>query len=166
MASTAKAHLEILDITSSAFGNGQRIPVEHTKDGSDHSPALEWSKIPAATRSLAMICDDPDAPREDPWVHWVIYNMPATLRSIPERVSPSERPAEVPGASQGKNDFGDLGYGGPQPPHGHGTHHYHFKLFALDTTLDLPPGATKKELLDAIKGHVRATGEIVGTYSR
>ena len=111
--------------------------------------------------------DDPDAPRAEPWVHWVVFKIPAGVTEIPQNASAGTGTLSQPaGAREGKNDFGDLGWGGPLPPKGHGTHHYHFKLYALDAPLGLAPGATKAELLRAMRGHVLAETELVGTYSR
>ena len=151
-----------LQLTSSAFGEGQTIPAKHTGDGQDTSPPLAWSNPPAGTTSFALICDDPDAPRGT-WVHWVLFNLPGDLHELKEGV-----PAEGTlgnGARQGKNDFGNLGYGGPAPPRGK-PHRYFFKLYALDTKLDLPAGATKNQLLAAMKGHALAEGQLMGKYQR
>lgn len=145
-------------ITSPAFAHGARIPKKYTKEGRDVSPPLVFSGVPAGTRQLALICDDPDAPRDEPWVHWVLYRIPGTARDIEEDSSG--------GGVEGVNDFGDRGYGGPMPPPGHGVHHYHFRLHAVDAELSLAPGATKAELLQALEGHVIATAELVGTFER
>jgi hypothetical protein len=127
--------------------------------------------VPAGTRSLAFICEDPDAPQAVPYVHWILYNLPpgppATGRlSIPPGLSRDVRPAEIPEAVQGRNDFGEIGYDGPAPPPGHGDHHYHFRLYALDDVLPVSENLTKDELLHAIKGNVLATGELVGIFGR
>jgi len=155
-----------LTVRSTAFPAGKAIPPKHTADGEDVSPALSWAGLPAETKELAMICDDPDAPRAQAWVHWVIYKIPADANALPEGVAQTDAPAAPAGAMQGKNDFGHVGYGGPAPPRGHGVHHYHFTLYALDAALDLQPGLTKKQLLAAMEGHVLAEGEVVGTYQR
>jgi len=158
-----------LTLTSNAFSGAERIPQIHAyaPEGENVSPELAWSGAPDGTKELALIVDDPDAPRAEPWVHWVLYGIPAGVTEIPEAASTGAgtltRPA---GAHEGKNDFGDLGWGGPLPPKGHGTHHYHFKLYALDAPLGLGTGASKDELLRAMKGHVLAETELVGTYSR
>lgn len=151
---------------SPSFENGRRIPIKHSKDGGNLSPALEWSNLPAGTVTLALLCEDPDAPQDEPWVHWVIYNIPGLLPGLPEGVSRSEQPEEVAGAVQGLNSFGMIGYDGPRPPAGHGTHHYRFILYAVDSVLDLGPRASKHELLSALKDHVLASAWRVGTYSR
>jgi hypothetical protein len=153
-------------ITSSAFGAGQVIPRQYTGEGDDISPSLAWSGLPAATKELAVIMDDPDAPRPEPWVHWVIYKIPVTAAGLPERVPAGERVGHPAGALQGKNSGGTFGYHGPLPPNGHGVHHYHFKLYALDAALDLQSGLDKPGLLAAMKGHILGQAELVGTYER
>lgn len=153
-----------MTIQSSDFQPGGKIPAKFTADGQDVSPALSWSGLPAGTKELALICDDPDAPTPEPWVHWVIYKLPGNAMGLPENVPTTEKLSAPAGAVQGKNSWGRTGYGGPSPPRG--LHHYHFKLYALDATLDLGPGADKKRLLAAMKGHVLAEAEVVGTYER
>lgn len=148
----------MLRLTSSAFEESARIPKKFTGEGQDVSPMLSWSGVPAGTKQLALICDDPDAPMSKPFVHWVAYGIPADWRSLPE--------GDVEGITEGQNDFGNSGYGGPMPPPGHGVHHYHFKLYALDEQVDLDPGATKKELLQAMEGHILEEADLVGTYER
>ncbi|MHC4985261.1 MAG: YbhB/YbcL family Raf kinase inhibitor-like protein [Planctomycetota bacterium] len=156
-----------MTITSTAFENGQPIPTKYTGEGDDVSPPLAWSGLPDGAQQLALICDDPDAPTDQPWVHWVIYGLPPTTTALPEGVPPTET-VEDPPATQGVNGWpGDvIGYKGPMPPPGHGVHHYHFKLYALDAALELEAGLTKAELLEAMDGHVLATGELIGTYER
>jgi Raf kinase inhibitor-like YbhB/YbcL family protein len=155
-----------MKITSTAFADGAAIPARHTGDGQDVSPPLQWSDLPTGTAELALICDDPDAPRPEPWVHWVIYKIPASATGLPEGVPPSEKLASPAGAVQGLNTWPVVGYRGPAPPRGHGTHHYHFRLYALDRALELQPRLTKEQLLKAMKGHVLAEAELVGTYQR
>lgn len=155
-----------MNIESDAFSDGSPIPVRYTGDGDDLSPRLSFGGIPEGARELALIVDDPDAPRAEPWVHWVIYKIPASVTGLPEGVEPSGGAAAPVGTVQGPNDFGEAGYGGPAPPRGHGVHHYHFRLYALDAVLDLPAGLSKSRLLLAIEGHVLATAGIVGTYER
>lgn len=153
-------------LTSSAFETSSPIPAQHTADGTDLSPPLQWSGVPGEAKEMAMIVDDPDAPREHPFVHWVIYGIPADAQELSEAV-PKEREVAGPvGATQGVNDFGKLGYGGPAPPEGHGVHHYHFKLYALNENLSLAPGLTKPQLLEAIEGKIIDQGELIGTYAR
>ncbi|MFQ5679268.1 MAG: YbhB/YbcL family Raf kinase inhibitor-like protein [Gemmatimonadota bacterium] len=151
-----------MELTSDAFADGGEIPVPHTCDGEDLSPALSWSGPPEGTTSLALIADDPDAP-VGTWVHWVVYRIPPELRGLPEGV-PAD--PELPdGTRQGRNDFRRVGYGGPCPPPGR-RHRYFFKLYALDAHPDLAPGATKRDLLDAMEGHVLGRAQLVGTYGR
>ncbi|MGI6419066.1 MAG: YbhB/YbcL family Raf kinase inhibitor-like protein [Thermoguttaceae bacterium] len=157
------------EITSSAFEAGKRIPIKYTEDGDDVSPPLAWSSLPDGTAELALICDDPDAPTPQPWVHWVIYKVPLEQAGLPEGVEPVKRPREVPGAMQGLNSWPSgqkIGYRGPAPPRGHGTHHYHFTLYALDARLDVQTGLDKEALLEAMSGHVIGKAEVVGTYGR
>ncbi len=144
------------------FTAGAAIPIEFTCEGADRSPALKWTDPPAGTKSLALIVDDPDAPAGT-WVHWVIYNLPADAHELAAGVP---KDGELPkGASQGRNDFGRLGYGGPCPPPGL-AHRYFFKLYALDVKLELKPGATKAELENAMKGHTLAEAELIGRYKK
>ncbi len=151
---------------SPAFNEGKPIPTRHTEDGEDLSPTLEWSGLPEGTEELALIVDDPDAPTAEPWVHWLLYKIPARIAGLPEGL-PGDPSLETPiPLVQGKTTWGTVGYRGPAPPPGHGTHHYHFKLYALDALLDLAPGLDKKGLLDAISGHVLGHRELVGTYQR
>jgi Raf kinase inhibitor-like YbhB/YbcL family protein len=151
-----------LELETSAFEPGGAIPERHTCDGGDVSPALSWSAPPAGARSLALVCEDPDAPRGT-WVHWVLYNLPAGTRQLEEGVPAT---AELPsGARQGRNDFRRIGYGGPCPPPGP-PHRYYFRLYALDVVLGLPSGATRKDLDRAMTGHVLADAELMGRYQR
>jgi Raf kinase inhibitor-like YbhB/YbcL family protein len=151
-----------LELTSTAFQQGVTIPKQYTGDGADQSPPLHWSEPPPGTNSLALICDDPDAPRGT-WVHWVLFNLPAQTRELDEGVPTKE--ALPSGAKQGKNDFGNIGYGGPAPPKGR-AHRYFFKLYALGVGVELAPGATKAQLESAMKGHILAQGQLMGTYKR
>ncbi len=158
-----------IKLQSTDFESGRPIPKPYTGDGQDLSPQLAWSKLPEGTWQLALICTDPDAPSKEPWVHWLIYNIPADVTSIPRGVAKDPRPDVPAGCSQGKNSWPSgqtIGYRGPAPPPGHGVHHYHFKLYALDAKLDLAPGLDKAALLSAMEGHVLARGELVGTYQR
>lgn len=147
-----------LTITSPSFQTGQKIPRKYTGEGDDVSPALSWTGAPSATQEYALICDDPDAPRPQPWVHWVLYKIPANTTSLAE----GSKGIGI----DGTNSWPREGYGGPMPPPGHGVHHYHFKVYALDAPLELGPGATKEVLLKAIDDHVIGKGELVGTYER
>jgi len=155
-----------LTIRSSAFADQARIPKRFTGDGEDVSPELSWSGVPAGARELALICDDPDAPTPEPWVHWVIYKIPATATGLRENIPKTGSLSEPAGALQGVNSWGTIGYRGPAPPRGHGVHHYHFKLYVLDTALNVAAGVDKKKLLSAMQGHIVAQGELVGTYQR
>jgi Raf kinase inhibitor-like YbhB/YbcL family protein len=149
----------MLKMSSNAFEPGGRIPKKYTGEGADVSPPLSWSGVPEGTVELALICDDPDAPRKEPWVHWVLYKISADRSSLHEGRSEP--------AIDGRNDFGKHGYGGPMPPRGHGVHHYHFRLYALDQPLSInKPGAAKADLLKAMEGHIIAQTELIGTYER
>jgi len=155
-----------LTVSSPAFAQGQPIPRQYTAEGRDVSPPLAWSEAPSGTKEWALIVDDPDAPRPQPWVHWLIYGIPAHLKRLPEDVPKAERVSVPAGCLQGKNSWNRIGYGGPEPPRGHGVHHYHFKLYALDSELNLAPGLEKDPLLEAMRGHILAEGELIGTYER
>ncbi len=151
----------MLKIRSSAFNDGERIPKKYTCDGEDVSPPLTWEDVPEETVTLTIISDDPDAPSKT-WTHWLIFNIPPELNGLPEDV---EKVGELEnGIMQGFNDFGRIGYGGPCPPSG--VHRYFFKLYALDTRLDLEPGTSKEELLEAMEGHIIEKAEMIGLYSR
>jgi len=148
-------------IISASFEEAGMIPKEYTCDGEDVSPPLEWTGVPGGTRSLALVCDDPDAPAGN-WVHWVLFNLPADASGLGAGVPPLLELAN--GARQGVNDFRRIGWGGPCPPGG--THRYYFTLFALDRRLDLEPGSTSQELLKAMQGHVLAEARLMGRYHR
>lgn len=150
-----------ITVKSSAFVPGDMIPSKYTCDGQDISPPLQWEGVPEGTQSLALISDDPDAPMGT-WVHWVVWNMPADQTGLNENIP---KDAVLPnGTCQGISDFGRPGYGGPCPPGG--THRYCFKVYALDTQLDLSEDTRKADLEQAMKGHVLAQGELMGTYRR
>lgn len=150
-------------LTSTGFSDGQRIPKRFTCEGEDLSPPLAWSGAPPATRSFLLACDDPDAPAGT-WHHWSLFNVPATATDLKEGLS---RAAHVDAMRQAINDFGEMGYRGPCPPRGHGTHHYHFRLLALDIDqLSVKERAKCKEVETAARSHVIAAAELVGTYSR
>jgi len=155
-----------ISVTSTAFEAGKSIPKKYTGEGEDLSPPLAWSKLPQGAKEIVVICDDPDAPTSEPWVHWVLYKVPADAAGLPEGLPREKTLKALAGAAQGVNSFGKIGYGGPMPPVGHGTHHYHFKVYALDKAVPAPPGVDKKKLLAEIRGHVLAEGELVGTYQR
>ena len=145
-----------LTLTSDAFATGQSIPAKYSCVGTNISPALAWNEPPAGTKSFALIVDDPDAPAGT-WVHWVLYNIPANTHNLPENT-------DLRGLSVGKNSSGNMRYDGPCPPNG--THRYFFKLYALDSTFSLSPGATKEQVLNAMQDHILAQGELMGTFSK
>lgn len=152
-----------IQVVSTAFHEGEAIPVQYTCDGENVSPPLRWGSIPKNSQSLALICEDPDAP-SGPFVHWLIFNMPPIVSDLPEALPTTETLVES-GSIQGRNDFDQLGYMGPCPPPGR-PHRYFFRLYALDTKLDLRAGATKHEFERAIKGRILAEGHLMGTYKR
>ena len=150
-----------MEIKSNAFENEGMIPVTYTCDGQDISPQLSWSGAPVETKSFVLIADDPDAPAGT-WVHWVIYNIPPTVKELNKNI-PND--AVLPGGiTQGMTDFGRTGYGGPCPPGG--THRYYFKLYALNEDLGLKPKLSKKEVLKKINAHIIGEAELMGKYSR
>lgn len=150
-----------IKLSSPSFEDGGMIPSKFTCDGLNVSPALKWSSFPEGVKSFALISDDPDAPAGD-WVHWVIFNLPPQTHELLENVPPHKTLEN--GARQGVNDFRKIGYGGPCPPGG--THRYYFKIYALDIMLALEAGAPKTELLQAMKGHILAEGQLMGKYHR
>lgn len=150
-----------IQLTSSAFKEGQPIPRQYTCDGVNVSPPLEWTGVPKTAKTIAIIADDPDAPAGT-WVHWVLYNLPAENIGLVENLPASENLQA--GGFQGKNDFEKIGYGGPCPPSG--THRYFFKVYAVDSELPLKAGATKTEVEKALEGHVVAQGQLMGKYSK
>jgi Raf kinase inhibitor-like YbhB/YbcL family protein len=150
-----------ITVTSSAFSHGSDIPKRYTADGENVSPPISWKGIPKAAKSIALICDDPDAPSGN-WTHWVIFDIPANAVNLPEHVPVT---ATLPsGAEQGINDFGNVGYSGPSPPNG--THRYYFRVYALDEVLYLNTKPHKADLEKAMKDHVLASGELMGKYGR
>tara|TARA_B100000315_G_C14375944_1_gene495169 strand:- start:68 stop:583 length:516 start_codon:yes stop_codon:yes gene_type:complete len=151
-----------LEIKSEVFKQKGYIPDRYSCDAQDFSPSLSWSQVPQGTKSLAIICDDPDAPFKI-WVHWVIFNIPSGISSLEENIS-KEKLNEL-SAVEGLNDFGRLGYNGPCPPAGK-PHRYFFTLYALDTTLSLEEGVGKKELVEAMQGHILAETKVIGLYQR
>lgn len=151
-----------LPFSSTAFKDGDRIPARYTCEGQDISPPLAWGNPPQNTRSFTLIVDDPDAPG-GLFTHWVIFNINDNIRELGEGIPALERIKN--GAIEGKSDFNMIGYGGPCPPPGR-VHHYRFTLYALDRSLDLPRGAPRQQLLDAMKGHILAQGQLTGTYQR
>jgi Raf kinase inhibitor-like YbhB/YbcL family protein len=159
MTSTAQAQIQL---TSPAFKHGSVIPKLHSCDGEDLSPPLTWTGGPVERRSFALICDDPDAPRGT-FVHWVLYNLPGESVELAQGIPPLP---ELPsGARQGRNDFSNIGYGGPCPPPGK-PHRYYFRLYALDIMLSLPHGVSKAELERAMADHILGQGTLMGSYQR
>lgn len=152
-----------LEIQSPAFSPGGRIPRVYTADGDNRSPPLSWSGLPPGTRELVLVCEDPDAPFPRPFVHWILYGLGPGTTSLPEGLALSAMPVALPGARQGRNSLHRDGYTGPATPPGHGTHHYHFQLFALDAPLTLGARPDRDELIAAMSGHVLAHGTLVGT---
>jgi Raf kinase inhibitor-like YbhB/YbcL family protein len=153
--------MQKIEVRSSAFGEGDRIPSDFTCDGADMSPPIEWSGVPATAQSLAIIVDDPDAPSGN-WTHWLVYGLPPDLTQLKAGIAAEE---ELPGgALQGRTDFGRTGYGGPCPPSGE--HRYFFKVYALNAMLRLKSGVSKQELLRAMQGHILAEGVLMGRYDR
>jgi Raf kinase inhibitor-like YbhB/YbcL family protein len=158
-----------MSIRSEAFEHGAAIPKKFTGEGQDLSPPLSWDGVPNSTKQLTLICEDSDAPSPEPWVHWVVYGIPPTATRLPEATPPRENLETPPGAMQGKNSWPHgvtIGYRGPMPPPGHGVHHYHFRLYALNAEFDFQPGLEKGTLLSAFAEHVLAEAELVGTYER
>ena len=148
-----------LALTSPAFAGGAAIPLRHSAYGEGISPELRWSGVPRGTASLVLMLEDPDSRSARPYVHWLVWNIPADSTGLPEGL------AGAPAVVQGRNNRGSTGYFGPRPP-GVQPHHYHFQLFALDTRLDLPAGARREELLAAMNGHVLAKGDLIGLFAR
>ncbi len=158
-----------IELTSTAFSDGEMIPKKHAGEGDDVSPPLSWAGIPEGTKELVLICDDPDAPTAEPWVHWVIYKIPATCSGLPEGVPTKARLREPAGALQGSNSWTigqTIGYRGPMPPPGHGLHHYRFILYAVEAKLAAEAGLDKNAILQELQNHVIAEGRLVGTYQR
>lgn len=153
--------LSDMQLHSTAFAPGAAIPQKFSGEGEDVSPALSWTDAPAGTQGFAVVCHDPDAPLVQNgaygFVHWVLYNLPASVTELAEGSA-----AGTPGA----NNFGNQGYGGPMPPEGHGAHNYYFWVLALDTVLDLPAGLTLPELLTKVEPHLLGMNRLVGTYER
>jgi Raf kinase inhibitor-like YbhB/YbcL family protein len=155
-------------VTSPTLTSGEAMPRDYTPDGRNVSPPIAWSGLPAGTRELAVVCADFGAGAPPPWVHWVIYNIPAAAKGLPEAVPidpAAPMPAEIKGATQGFNGWRRAIYRGPAPPVGT-THIYYFTVYALDAKLELKPNLTRAELLEAMRGHIIGQGEIVPVYQR
>lgn len=157
---------QALGLTSSAFGDGQALPPEHAAEQDNVSPPLRWQAGPSGTQSYVVIMENPDVSSEPPFVHWLLYNLPADTSQLSAGL-PGAPALEAPkGALQGRNDRGSFGYYGPRPPKDSPAHHYHFQVYALARLLELPFGASRQELLDAMRGHVLASDELIGTFKR
>ncbi len=156
----------VLAVTSPAFQDATDIPARYAGIGENISPALSWSTLPEDCASIAILCEDPDAPGTRAFSHWVLFNVPPTLPGVQEGIEPGPNPPELQGASQGVNDFGRVGYDGPAPPRGHGPHRYRFEIYALDERLNLPSGVTALAVRPVMKTHVLGKGVLVGLYSR
>jgi Raf kinase inhibitor-like YbhB/YbcL family protein len=156
-----------IEIHSDAFADNSAIPVRYSAEGENVSPPLRWSGVPAETRELVLVCEDPDAPMPRPFVHWVVRGLRPDQTALPEGVERASMPRDLAGAMQGENSKREIGYMGPLPPKGHGPHHYHFELFALDEPLELDAQAPDRDaLMKAMRGHVLAHGEVIGVYER
>jgi Raf kinase inhibitor-like YbhB/YbcL family protein len=153
-----------LRVSSSTFSDGGEIPVKCTPAGANLSPDLKWSAPAGAAMEMVLICEDPDAPMLKPFVHWILHGLPPNIMQLPAGLPNERELSKLGGAKQGQNDAKTRGWSGPKPPLGHGVHHYHFQLFALDKQLGLGPDTTLEQLVNAMKGHVIAEGEIIGTH--
>lgn len=155
-----------LTLTSPAFRDGGSIPQANTGEGRDISPPLEWTATLAGTTEFALLCEDPDAPQDEPWVHWIVFKIPCDLRMLFEDLPKKADPGSEVGILQGKNSFGKFGWSGPMPPRGHGTHHYRFLLYALRKPIELLAGASKAQFVAAMAGLVVGMARLTGTYER
>lgn len=163
-----------MQLKSSAFATRQAIPVRYTGEGADESPPLNWAGVPSAAKSLVLIVDDPDAPSpkhpaKEPWVHWVLFNIPVAISDLPAAIARERQLRSLGDAEQGRNSWPDdhLGYRGPMPPPGSGPHRYRFQLYALDTRLSLTMSApTKQDVLHVMHGHVLDEAQLIGVYER
>jgi Raf kinase inhibitor-like YbhB/YbcL family protein len=153
-----------MSVESASFAADGSIPDTFSEYGKRQSPPLRWSGAPKETASLAVIVEDPDAPAPEPFSHWVLFNLPPEITELPASVPADVRLPDLGNAAQGRSSAGPVGYFGPRPPQGSGVHHYHFEVFALDRKLDVEPGADRDAVVDAMRGHVLASGEVIGTY--
>jgi Raf kinase inhibitor-like YbhB/YbcL family protein len=153
-----------LSVTSDSFASEQPIPETFSEYGKRQSPELRWNGVPDDAASVALVVEDPDAPTPAPFAHWVLYNLPPDLHELPASVPADVRLPELGNAAQGRSSAGPVGYFGPRPPRSDGPHHYHFEVFALDCVLDVEPGADRDAVVAAMRGHVLASGQLVGTY--
>ena len=158
-----KGEEKIMRLTSKSFKNGEEIPKKFTCEGENVSPELRWDNVPLSAKSLTLICDDPNAPTPEPWVHWIIFNIPPSASGLHE----NQDIKAISGARAGKGTENSKKYQGPCPPHGHGVHKYFFKLYALDKSLEqLEEGISKKDLLKAMNGHIIEEADLIGKYER
>lgn len=158
-----------IQVTSTAFSHGDPIPKKYTGEGQDVSPPISWSNLPEGTKELALICEDPDAPTTEPWVHWVIYKIPPDTKGLPEGVPAVPRLKQPAGALQGKNSWSTgqtIGYRGPMPPAGHGVHHYWFTVYALKVRMSAESGFPKTALMSEMEQYILGKGQLMGTYQR
>lgn len=162
----AQAGGRSLTVSSSAFKDGQPIPEEYTAYGKGKSIPVSWSKLPSGTRSIAIVLDDPDAKTPSPFVHWVIYDIPAGTKGLDAGLPTTPRLSSPKGALQGRNSMKSIGYFGPRPPKGDPPHHYHIKVYAVDQELKVEPGADEGTLLKAMSGHVLGQGQLTGTVQK
>lgn len=153
-----------IKVESGSFTEGLEIPDAHSDYGTGVSPQLRWHDAPPGTRAIALVAEDPDAPKHSPFTHWLLYNLPGDMNEIPPAIPSEARLPQFNGAAQGFTSNGTIGYFGPHPPKDDGLHRYHFEVFCLDAPLELAPGATRSELMRAMAGHVLAKGEVVGLY--
>jgi Raf kinase inhibitor-like YbhB/YbcL family protein len=166
MARTETSGPGTLSVTSSAFSASGAVPFPYSQYGERFSPALAWTSTAVGTQSFALVMEDPDAKAPKPYVHWLLYNVPGSVTSLHESIPALPRLKDLGGALQGRNSRGSIGYTGPRPPENDPPHPYHFQVFALDTTLTLEPGADREALLNAMRGHVLARGEVIGTFQK
>lgn len=155
-----------LNVESPAFEADGAIPRNYSGEGENLSPPLRWSNIPPSAKELVLLCEDPDAPKPTPFVHWVLYGLSSAVTSLPQGIPTTESVAMLGGFKQGKNSADKIGYTGPMPPVGHGVHHYHFQVFALSEQTGLSGNPDRDEIIRAMAGHVLAVGDLVGTYER
>jgi Raf kinase inhibitor-like YbhB/YbcL family protein len=155
-----------LDVESLAFEADGPIPRRYSSEGDSISPPLRWSGLPAGAKELVILCEDPDAPKAEPFIHWMVFGLPGQLTSLPEAIPATPSPAPLGGGRQGLNSAEKVGYFGPMPPVGHGVHHYHFQVFALSEPTGLSSDPDRRQLIEAMSGHVLAVGDLVGTYER
>jgi Raf kinase inhibitor-like YbhB/YbcL family protein len=170
MAALAQSPPQKLSVSSSTLREGESVPIAHTPDGRNDSPPINWSNVPTGTKELAVVCEDPDAGNPPPFVHWIVYSIPATAKGLPAAlpIDGSPMPSDINGAVQGLSGFRRAIYRGPAPPPGK-VHHYHFIVYALDTKIATPadqPPLTRAQLHEAMQGHIVGQGEIVATYDR